>query len=102
MSWIDEAEELALAATPGPWVTNGRFVDAPPRGQVAEINDVKENCLDNAAHIANWSPDRALKVLAVLRAASELVYATSRPTNQCWTDARHAVRAALAALEDNP
>lgn len=74
-AWLDEREREASAATPGPWERNGSYVDAPPRGQVAACHRESfspEHIMDNAAHIAAWSPDTVLRVLRALRAAKDL------------------------------
>lgn len=77
---IAQARQLDAEATPGPWVTSGRFVDAPPRGQVAEANGNGERpCVENARliaharnhHAALWGCVEALQSLsdgAALRA----------------------------------
>ena len=83
MSWIDEAEKLALAATPGPWKkgvamphVHGPDCCVAKCGDDHPMQDEWRASLPrwtaDARHIANWSPDRVLKVLAVLRAVGKL------------------------------
>jgi hypothetical protein len=65
---LDDLERLAKAAMPG-------------------------RPLENVAYIAAWSPDVALRFVALARAAKDLGYRQG---------AMAELRAALAALEDKP
>jgi hypothetical protein len=77
-NWIDEAEALAKAATPGPWAQNGpehaahqvytTGLEAMDDWMVALTMEPKD-----AAHIAYWHPERVRKVLAALRAYRALL-----------------------------
>jgi len=108
MSWIDEAEKLALAATPGPWKkgvamphVHGPDCCVAKCGDDHPMQDEWRASLPrwtaDARHIANWSPDRVLKVLAALRALRVLrdEFAKGTVTQTIAEDA-------LAPLENNP
>jgi hypothetical protein len=91
MSWIDEAEKAANnpRLPRGDWHYDDGITDSPDeRGKqpcIETIDNGKHVLLTDpyscddwrrtdavGAHIAHWSPDRVLKVLAALRAMIEL------------------------------
>lgn len=66
--------EIARAATPGPWAADDKGVfTVDEAGPVAWVGDAyprgDNHPAENMAHIAAWSPDRALATLDVIEAA---------------------------------
>jgi hypothetical protein len=89
---LDRLEEVAKAATPGEWELHGREVLIPiSAGWASAFGGSREN----AAHIAAFSPDVALAVIAVCRAAKDV---DALHEGHCLPVVK-ALREALAALE---
>lgn len=75
---LDQLEQIALAATPGPWMTPDHALSIhrqeAPCTAVAFTMTKSGSCENheaNASHIAAFDPPTALKLLAVVRAARE-------------------------------
>lgn len=79
-AWLDEREREARAATPGPWAQNEPdelahqvYKDHADGPSVLSYEGLAlTNYRRDATHIAAWSPDTALRVLRVLRAAQAI------------------------------
>lgn len=109
---LDELEAVALAATPGKraiWndgvyigndIKKGAGFIRDYERKLCELDDLdgtaKQQKADARFTVA-WSPDRALAVLAVVRAAQE-----AERTSICGATDLSALRQALAALEAKP
>lgn len=98
MNWLDEAEAKAKATDSGGWTSDCQFVyEAMAQPEIDGWSICECYDADLAAHIAAWSPDRVLKVVAALRAAETLLskcdFHGSHPSDE------DELRVALAALE---
>jgi hypothetical protein len=120
---LNELERVAREATPGPWTpvehswanTSVYAGDAPVTCLSIDYEATEETqdalsavVAANAAHIAAWSPDIALQVVAALRAAQALLavkdsHAEMARINPKWLE-NHAYAAqrtkAIAALRE--
>lgn len=72
---LDEFEERARAATPGPWTEDDCNVLArtnQPYYLVATVPQEQPNAINDAEFIAACTPERVLALIRVARAAQEL------------------------------
>jgi hypothetical protein len=100
---LDRLEAIAKAASPGLWehdsacesvyaATGYRIADIPV---AAPFNAMQQ--ASNALHIATFSPERVLALLAVAREAKYVAY--SNGFDAALPDKKESLRAALEQLE---
>jgi hypothetical protein len=100
---LDELKRIAEAATPGPWSWQERGYienyDVLADDRFITCGDSREECngaigkQDDAAFIATFNPSRIAKLLAVVKAARDLLDAES------WGPVHVRLDAALDALD---
>lgn len=94
---IAQARQLDAEATPGPWITAGRFVDAPARGQVAEVNYGGGRPDIENARLVTFARNHHAALWAVAEAAAAYEAEVTNPVAD-YTMRKHRREALFAAL----
>ena len=108
---LDGLEQLAKAATPGPWLAVTPSIPAPPAhlfsqpagGDPLVFGEV--DSLADAQHIIHWDPARVLaEVEAKRRIIQEMawVLVNTTPDKAVWDYAALAIRALALPYRDRP
>jgi hypothetical protein len=96
MTPLDRLEQLARAATPGPWKMDGRLIIDANTDAVAMVNIARtvEDGHADSTYIAACSPERILRLCACIKAADAM-----RADDECVTTIMRNYDAARAALD---